>query len=96
MSAPTSTTERIAAEVVDRLRRLVDVARHEEERHHERDAGERQRDEEDRSPPNSSSSAPETSGPSAAIAPPMADHSAIDFVRPGPDQSAVISASVVG
>ena len=30
------------------------------------------------------------------MAPPMPDHSAIDFVRPGPDQSAVISASVVG
>ena len=26
----------------------------------------------------------------------MPDQSAIDFVRPGPDQSAVISASVVG
>ena len=45
---------------------------------------------------NFSSSAPTTSGPSAAIAPPIADHSAIDFVRPGPDHSAVISASVVG
>jgi hypothetical protein len=28
--------------------------------------------------------------------PPMADHSAIDLVRPGPDHSAAISASVVG
>ncbi len=45
---------------------------------------------------NSSSSAPATSGPSAAIAPPSADQSAIDFVRPGPDQSAVMSARVVG
>ena len=35
-------------------------------------------------------------GPSDAIAPPSADHSAIAFVRPGPDHSAVISASVVG
>ena len=43
-----------------------------------------------------SSRNPETSGPSAAIAPPSADHSAIDLVRAGPDQSAVISASVVG
>ncbi len=44
-----------------------------------------------------SSSAPETSGPSAEIAPPMPDHSAIAFVRGGPDaHSAVISASVVG
>ena len=33
---------------------------------------------------NCSSSAPEISGPSAAIAPPIADHSAIDFVRAGP------------
>ena len=45
---------------------------------------------------NSSSSAPESSGPSEEIAPPMPDHSAIDLVRPGPDQSAVIRASVVG
>ena len=45
---------------------------------------------------NCSSRAPEINGPSAAIAPPMADHSAIDFVRPGPDQSAAIRASVVG
>ena len=43
-----------------------------------------------------SSSAPAISGPSAAIAPPSADQSAIERVRPGPDQSAVISASVVG
>jgi hypothetical protein len=43
-----------------------------------------------------SSRSPEKSGPSAAIAPPMPDQRAIDFVRPGPDQSAVISASVVG
>ena len=43
-----------------------------------------------------SSSAPESSGPSAAIAPPSADQSAIEFVRAGPDHSAVISASVVG
>ena len=43
-----------------------------------------------------SSRAPETSGPSAAIPPPSADQSAIDFVRPGPDHSAVISARVVG
>ena len=28
--------------------------------------------------------------------PPIADHSAIDFVRAGPDHSAAISASVVG
>ena len=45
---------------------------------------------------NSSSSAPEITGPREEIAPPIPDHSAIDFVRPGPDQSAVIRASVVG
>ena len=45
---------------------------------------------------NCSSSAPESSGPSAAIAPPIPDQSAIDLVRSGPDQSAVISARVVG
>ena len=28
--------------------------------------------------------------------PPSADHNAIDFVRPGPDHSAVMSARVVG
>ena len=42
------------------------------------------------------SSAPESSGPSAAIAPPRADHRAIDFVRAGPDHNAVIRANVVG
>ena len=30
------------------------------------------------------------------MAPPSPDHNAIDFVRPGPDHSAVMSASVVG
>ncbi len=45
---------------------------------------------------NSSSSRPAMSGPIAEIAPPVADHSAIDFVRPGPDHSAVMRASVVG
>ena len=43
-----------------------------------------------------SSRIPEQSGPSAEIAPPVADQSAIDRVRAGPDQSAVISARVVG
>ncbi len=43
-----------------------------------------------------SSSAPDSTGPRAEMAPPMPDHSAIERVRPGPDQSAVISASVVG
>src|SRR3954447_26622180 len=38
---------------------------------------------------------PATRGPSAEIAPPIPDHSAIDLVRPGPDHNAVINASVV-
>ena len=40
-----------AAEVVDRLGRLVHVARHELHRHHERDHRERQREQEHRAPP---------------------------------------------
>ncbi len=43
-----------------------------------------------------SSRIPAQSGPSALSAPPVAAHRAIAFVRAGPDQSAVISASVVG
>ena len=45
---------------------------------------------------NFRSSAPASRGPSAADAPPIPDHNAIDLVLPGPDQSAVISARVVG
>ncbi len=45
---------------------------------------------------NRSSRNPATSGPIAAIAPPSADHRAIDRVRPGPDHNAAIRASVVG
>src|SRR4051812_9547468 len=45
---------------------------------------------------NFSSSAPAISGPRLAMAPPKADHRAIDFVRDCPDHSAVIRASVVG
>lgn len=43
-----------------------------------------------------SSSAPADSGPSAAMAPPMPDHSAMALVRRGPAHSAVTRASVVG
>ena len=43
-----------------------------------------------------SSRSPDSSGPSEAMAAPMPDHRAIERVRPGPDQSAVIRASVVG
>jgi hypothetical protein len=43
-----------------------------------------------------SSRIPLTSGPRAAKPPPIADQSAIDFVRARPDQRAVIKASVVG
>ena len=42
------------------------------------------------------SSRPESSGPQALIAPPMAAHSAIERVRAGPGHSAAIKASVVG
>ncbi len=46
---------------------------------------------------NDSSRKPDTSGPSAAIAPPRADQRAMACVRAGPGaQRAVISASVVG
>ena len=43
-----------------------------------------------------SSSAPAVSGPSAEMAPPRADHRAIDLVRAGPAHSAVMRARVVG
>src|SRR6185295_15032666 len=39
---------------------------------------------------------PHQNGPSEAIAPPSADHRAIERVRAGPDHRAVMSASVVG
>ena len=45
---------------------------------------------------NCVSRAPAISGPSTTTPPPIADHSAIDFVRPGPDHRAVIRARVVG
>ena len=45
---------------------------------------------------NCVSRAPAKSGPSAEIAPPSPDHSAIARVRSLPDHSAVIKASVVG
>ena len=51
---------------------------------------------EDRSPPEVLEQEPRAERAERAIAPPSAAHSAIDFVRAGPDQSAVISASVVG
>src|SRR5271166_680976 len=41
-------------------------------------------------------SQPEIIGPSEEMAPPVPDHSAIDFVRAGPDHSAVMNARVVG
>jgi hypothetical protein len=43
-----------------------------------------------------SSRKPETSGPRLAMAPPSADQSAIDLVRAGPAQRAVMRARVVG
>ena len=52
--------------------------------------------EEDGSPPEMLREEPESRGPRAAIAPPRPDQRAIDFVRAGPDHSAVMRASVVG
>ena len=51
MSAPTSSDREDAAEVVDRLGRLVHVGRDEEHGQHQRDGRERQRHEEHRAPP---------------------------------------------
>ena len=86
-----------AAEVVHRLGRLVDVARDEASTAMTRATAASGRVTRKTEPHQKcSSSAPATSGPSAATPPPIADQRAIDFVRPGPDQSAVISASVVG
>ena len=68
---------------------LVDVRRDEAQRQHERDHGERQRDQEDRAPPEVlEQERRRASGPSAAIAPPSADHSAIDLraARPRPQR----------
>ena len=45
---------------------------------------------------NCSRSRPAINGPSEAIAPPVADQSAMECVRAGPDQRAAIIASVVG
>ena len=84
------------AQVVDLLGRLVDVRRHEADGHDQRDDGEWEGDEEDGAPLECSRRNPDTSGPNDAIAPPSADHRAIDRVRPGPDHSAAMRASVVG
>ena len=83
-SAPTRNDREDAAEVVDRLGRLVDVGGDERDRQQRGRAtasGSVTRKTEPQS--KCSSSAPETSGPSAAIAPPSADQSAIAFVRAG-------------
>ena len=85
-----------AAEVVDRVGRLVHVRGDQLDRQHQRDQRERHVARKTEPQSKCSSSAPDISGPSAEIAPPMPDHSAIARVRPGPDHSAVISASVVG
>ena len=87
-----------AAEVVDRLGRLVDVRRDEPQRQRAARAtasGSVTRKTEPQS--KCSSSAPESSGPSAAIAPPMRrPQRDRPWSAPAPDHSAVISASVVG
>jgi hypothetical protein len=45
---------------------------------------------------NRSSRTPAVTGPREEMAPPRADHNAIDRVRCGPDHKAVINANVVG
>ena len=58
---------------------------------------ERQGDQEDRAPPEVlEQGARDAAGRARRSRRRGADHSAIDFVRAGPDHSAVISASVVG
>ena len=85
-----------SAEVVDRLGPLVHVCGDEAYSHHDRHHRKRKGQEEHGAPPEMLKKKAGESGPSAAIAPPMPDQSAIAFVRPGPDQSAVMRASVVG
>src|SRR5208337_224130 len=82
--------------MVDGIARLVDVARHEDKRHRKGDHDDGQSDQEHRAPPEMLEQRARLGGPSRAVAPPMPDHSAIALVRAGPDQSAVISSSVVG
>ena len=96
ISAPISTDGQDAAEVVDRLGRLVDVAGHEADGHDQGDRGERQRDEEDRAPLEMLEQEARDQRPEGGDRPPSADHSAIERVRAGPDHNAAISASVVG
>ena len=76
-----------AAEVVDRVRRLVHVAGHEDDCHHEGDADERKRDEEDGAPPELLQEQAGDERTRAAMPPPIADHSAIARVRPAPAQA---------
>ena len=77
-------------------RRLVDVGRDEAHGHEQGDGASGRVTKKTEPQAKCSSSAPESSGPSEAIAPPIADHRAIEWVRAAPDHSAVISASVVG
>ena len=76
-----------AAEVVDRLGRLVDVGGDEHERHDQGDADQGQGDEEDRAPPEVLEEGPGDERPERGDAAPSADQSAIDFVRPGPPRA---------
>ena len=86
-----------AAEIVDGLGRLVDVARHELDGHHERDHGERQGEQEHRSPPEVLEQDPGAQRPErgdrARRSRPTARSPSCGTA---PAQSAVISARVVG
>ena len=97
MSAPTSTTERIPPRLSTGSVVSLTWLGTKRNGHHERDDRERERDQEDRSPVELlEQRARRRAARARRCAPPSADQSAIDFVRAGPDQSAVISASVVG
>ena len=89
----TSTIDMHPAEIVDRIGGLVHVGGHQHDRHasaRRTASGAVTRNTELHA--KWSSSQPDSNDPSAATAPPIADHSAIALVRAGPFHSAVISA----
>ena len=82
---PTSTTDRMPPRLSTGSVVSLTCAGTNRQAMNERDDRERQRHEEHRAPPEvARGGSPRRSGPSAAIAPPSADHSAIDRVRAGP------------
>ena len=84
------------AEVVDRVGRLVHVAGDELQGHDQRHDRERQRDEEHRAPPEVLEERARDQRAERRDAAADRRPGAIDLVRDCPDQSAVMSASVVG